>query len=208
MFSYRSVLDHLIVSLQSGLAIRAATSSSEGIASSSIPASAFLAAKSTMPNRVSNVALAMWGTITHLRMRTRSLSGSLFSRKANKSGTEKEGLLRTSTPSRGDGPRRRAVRPRRRPGQHPISTLRAVPARARPSQRAHRAKCSQAQRASSSCAESSHRRHAASRRRQVQARIARRSPARARPAQLAGQTVARGVPRALPRARGRAVRMG
>ncbi len=46
--------------------MRAATSSSAGMTSSSIPASAFRAARFTMPNRVSNVALPIWGTITHL----------------------------------------------------------------------------------------------------------------------------------------------
>src|SRR6267154_5105507 len=51
--------------------MREATSSSAGIASSSIPASAFRAARFTIPSRVSNVALPMWGTITHLRYKTK-----------------------------------------------------------------------------------------------------------------------------------------
>ncbi len=42
-------------------AMRAATSSSAGMASSSIPVSAFLVASFTMPNRVSNVEpLGLW----------------------------------------------------------------------------------------------------------------------------------------------------
>src|SRR6266702_7692664 len=96
MSSYRSVPDHLIVSFQSCCrATRAATSSSAGIASSSIPASAFLAAKSTMPNRVSNVALAMWGTITHLRTDACQGSQWIFPKGKNSvPGLLYEGMLR------------------------------------------------------------------------------------------------------------------
>src|SRR6266571_1201167 len=96
MFSYGSVPDHLIVSFQSCCRVtRAATSSSAGITSSSIPASAFLAAKSTMPNRVSNVALAMWGTITHLRTDACQGSQRIFPKGKNSvPGLLYEGMLR------------------------------------------------------------------------------------------------------------------
>ena len=202
MFSYGSVLpDHLIMKFQSCRATRAATSNSAGIASSSIPASAFLAAKSTMLNRVSIVALAMWGKITHLRTRIRNQWVLFFPR-------ERRSFLRTWAPSRVDGLRRRAVRPRRRPGQLPISNLHAAPARAHLSRRAHRAKCSRAQRASSSCAEIPYRRYAASRRRPAQARRVGRFPARARPVRRAVRIEVRGVPQALPRVRGRTARTG
>lgn len=52
--------------------MREATSSSAGMATLSIPASAFCAARFTIPSRVSNVALPMWGTITHLHYKTKS----------------------------------------------------------------------------------------------------------------------------------------
>ncbi len=67
--------------------MRAATSSSAGMASSSIPASAFRAPRFTMPSRDSNVALPIWGTITHLNYKANKcdfVTGDTFPSRKNK----------------------------------------------------------------------------------------------------------------------------
>ena len=57
------------------------------MAFSSMPASAFRAARFTIPNRVSNVAVPMWGTITHLRYKTKNKNKNKSKGQSSEKGT-------------------------------------------------------------------------------------------------------------------------